>query len=106
MCRQNHNGSVEFTFTNTSIEWRGPAPFFYVPVPDSVAQEIRSVAAMVTYGWGVIPVKVRIGQTEFTTSLFPKNGTYLVPVKVVVQKAEGLKYGGDVTLTMQLTLRR
>ena len=64
------------------------------------------MAAMVTYGWGVIPVKVRIGQTEFTTSLFPKNGTYLVPVKVAVQKAEGLKYRGDVTLTLELTLRR
>ena len=61
---------------------------------------------MVTYGWGVIPVKVRIGQTEFTTSLFPKNRTYLVPVKVVVQKAEGLKYGGDVTLSLELMHRR
>lgn len=97
---------MEFTFTNASIEWRGPAPFFYVPVPESVAQEILSVAAMVTYGWGVIPVQVRIGQTEFTTSLFPKNGTYLVPVKAAVQKAEGLKYGGDVPLTLELTLRR
>ena len=47
----------------------------------------------VSYGWGVIPVTVRIGEHEFTTSLFPKDGGYLVPIKDMVRKAEGLVLG-------------
>ena len=36
---------------------------------------------MATYGWGVIPVVARIGDVEFETSLFPKDGGYLLPLK-------------------------
>jgi uncharacterized protein DUF1905 len=31
------------------------------------------VSASVTYGWGMIPVRVRIGDTEWTTSLWPED---------------------------------
>jgi hypothetical protein len=37
-----------------------------------------------------VPVHVTIGDTEFTTALFPKDGRYLVPVKVAVQRAEAI----------------
>ncbi|HCK65553.1 MAG TPA: DUF1905 domain-containing protein, partial [Anaerolineae bacterium] len=59
-------------------------------------------SALVTYGWGVIPVTVRIGKTEFTTSLFPKDGLYLVPLKVVVRKKENLEEGDTVKLNLKL----
>ena len=51
------------------------------------------MAPVVTYGWGVIPARVRIGLTEWTTALFPKDGGYLVPVKDAVRRAEGLALG-------------
>lgn len=70
--------------------WRGPAPWYFVTVPDDGAAAIHEIAAAVTYGWGVIPASVKIGDTVFTTSLFPKDGGYLVPIKKVVQDAEGL----------------
>lgn len=60
---------------------------------------------MVTYGWGCIPATVQIGETSFTTSLFPRDGIYLVPVKVVVQKAEGVKVGDFVQVRLELALR-
>jgi len=56
----------------------------------------------VTYGWGVIPVTVKSGKTEFTTSLFPKDGLYLVPLKVVVRKKENLEEGDTVKLNLKL----
>lgn len=93
---------MTLTFTAESIWWRGPAPFFYVPVPTDPWAEIKAISAHVTYGWGVIPVKVRIGNSEFTTSLFPKNGVYLVPVKKVVQVAESLSVGEPVTVHLTL----
>lgn len=89
-------------FEGEAIWWRGPAPFVFVPVPPDVASDIKAISAHLTYGWGVIPAKVRIGGTEYTTSLFPKNGGYLVPIKVKVQKAEGVNVGNMVR--MRLTL--
>lgn len=89
-------------FKGEAIEWRGPAPFVFVPVPPDVSAEIKEVSTLLTYGWGCIPATVTIGSTEYTTSLFPKNGGYLVPIKVVVQKAEGVKVGDVVNVRLEL----
>jgi hypothetical protein len=86
------------------IVWRGPAPFYFVPVPDEESLDIRELANELTYGWGVIPVTVRLGRTEWTTSLFPKDGRYLVPLKAKVRTAEGVEEGD--TVTVELTLGR
>ena len=58
---------------------------------------------MATYGWGVIPVEARIGETDFTTSLFPKDGGYLLPLKDAVRKPAGITVGDEVTA--ELTIR-
>lgn len=91
-------------FVGKAIEWRGPAPFVFVPVPAELAEEIKAVSARATYGWGVIPVKARIGGTDYKTSLFPREGTYLVPVKVAVQMAEGVNVGYEVGVRIEISL--
>lgn len=96
---------VDLTVTTTTIEWRGPAPFVFAPVPEEESDAIAQVAQQVTYGWGVIPVSARIGGTAFTTSLFPREGRYLVPVKVAVQRAEGIGAGDEVTVHLHLEIR-
>ncbi|SDY18862.1 protein of unknown function [Modestobacter sp. DSM 44400] len=80
--------------------WRGPAPFFFVTVPADESQHLHAVSTAVTYGWGMIPVRARIGATEWTTSLFPKDGLYLVPVKDAVRRAEELDEGDTVTVRL------
>jgi hypothetical protein len=47
-------------------------------------------------------VRVRIGDTDFTTSLFPKDGGYLLPIKDAVRKAEGLALGDGVLVEMAI----
>lgn len=84
--------------------WRGPAPFFFVTIPEEHSRNIKAVSALVTYGWGVIPVYVRIGRTDFKTSLFPKDGLYLVPLKDSVRKAEDLEEGDEVTIRLEVRL--
>ncbi len=84
--------------------WRGPAPFFFVSVPPEQNADLVAVAKDVTYGWGMIPVSVQIGDTEWTTSLFPKDGRYLVPVKAWVQQAEGLEVGDRVLVRLAVAL--
>jgi hypothetical protein len=48
----------------------------------------------------MIPVAVRIGDTRWTTSLWPKDGAYVVPLKAAVRKAERLDVGDTVTVTL------
>ena len=82
--------------------WRGPAPFHFMAVPVDGCREIHAISSLVTYGWGVIPVMARIGKTEWTTSLFPKDGGYLVPIKAVVRRAEGLALGDEPTIALTI----
>ena len=71
---------MELEFSGEVWEWRGPAPYYFVTVPDDEAQALHDVAH-VSYGWGMIPVTARIGGTRWTTSLWPKDGGYVVPAQ-------------------------
>lgn len=89
-------------FSGKILFWKGPAPWFFVTVPAKPSRELKMISGLVTYGWGVIPVYVRIGKTEFTTSLFPKDGRYLVPIKASVRKAENLEEGDKVNVRLEI----
>jgi len=91
---------MELDFAGEIVEWRGPAPFLFVRVPTELSAQIHEIARSVTYGWGVIPVRARLGASEYTTSLFPKDGAYLVPIKVAVQRAENVGLGDHVQLRL------
>ncbi|HEY9483666.1 MAG TPA: DUF1905 domain-containing protein [Micromonosporaceae bacterium] len=84
--------------------WKGPAPWHFVTVPEQQCGELEAVSAFVTYGWGMIPVAARIGRTEWKTSLFPKDGQYVVPVKTSVRKAERLTVGDILTVRLTVSL--
>lgn len=96
---------MNIEFLGKIIFWRGPAPFYFVSVPAEESSEIKEISSLVTYGWGVIPVTVRIGETEWKTSLFPKDGLYLVPIKAIVRKAEQLEEGDDVAVELRFEIR-
>ena len=93
---------MDLNFTGEIVYWRGPSPFYFVPVADDEAEDIQDLSRDLTYGWGCIPVTAKIGRTTFTTSLFPKDGGYLVPVKVAVRKAEKLELGQSVAVRLTM----
>lgn len=95
---------MNIEFSGRIFHWRGPAPYLFVSVPPKESGEIKAVSGLVTYGWGVIPVHVRVGHTEWKTSLFPKDGSYLVPIKMSVQKAENLKEGDTIRIRLEIRL--
>lgn len=80
--------------------WKGPAPWYFVTVPDEDACELEATSTFVSYGWGMIPVSLRVGTTEWTTSLWPKDGGYVVPLKDKVRRAEDIEVGDSVTLRL------
>jgi len=93
---------VHLRFTGTIWYWRGPAPFHFVSVPEAEAAMIAEIAPVVTYGWGMIPASVTIGRTTETTSLWPKDGGYVVPVKKALQDAEGLAVDDEVEVALDI----
>ncbi len=93
---------MELEFTGDVWQWRGPAPYHFVTVPEEESSQLYSVSREVTYGWGMIPVRARIGAVAWTTSLFRKDGRYVVPVKDAVRRAGEIDAGDTVTL--QLTV--
>jgi hypothetical protein len=93
---------MNLEFSGRIFFWKGPSPWFFVTVPEQQSRDLKAVSGLVTYGWGVIPVHVRIGRTEYMTSLFPKDGLYLVPIKASVRKAENLSEGGSVTIQLEV----
>ncbi|RAG87270.1 DUF1905 domain-containing protein [Streptacidiphilus pinicola] len=94
---------MDLVFSGTVIEWRGPAPYYFVPVPEQQCADIHEVATQASYGWGVIPVEARVGGDAFTTSLFPKDGGYLLPLKAAVRLPQRLTTGDPVRV--ELTVR-
>lgn len=93
---------MELEFSGPVFEWRGPAPFHFVAVPPDECAEIEAVAGAITYGWGMIPVAVTIGATRWTTSLWPRDGGYVVPLKDKVRKAEGFGLDDEVRLRLDI----
>ncbi len=82
--------------------WRGPAPWYFVTVPAEQGEDLHAISGAVTYGWGMIPVTVRIGKSEWRTSLFPKAGRYIVPIKASVRRAEALEEGDTAVVQMEV----
>jgi len=93
---------MRLSFTGEIWYWRGPSPFHFVTVPEDESAELHAVSSVITYGWGVLPVTATIGDTTWTTSLFPKDGGYLVPIKAAVRTSEGLELDDVVEITLEV----
>jgi len=93
---------MNIEFDGTIWFWKGPAPWYFVTVPAEQSRDLKAISGLVTYGWGVIPVHVRIGKTAWQTSLFPKVDRYLVPIRASVRNAEQLAEGDVVTIQLEI----
>ena len=84
--------------------WRGPAPWYFVTVPAEQCRDLKAISGSVTYGWGMIPVVARIGKSEWKTSLFPKDGRTIAPIKASIREAENLAEGDDLIVRLEVRL--
>jgi len=95
---------MELSFTSEMIEWRGPAPFYFIPVPQEQSAQIKSVASAITYGWGVVYTHATIGDTTWKTTLMPKNGLYLLPVKKILRLDLKLEENHEIEVQLAFNL--
>lgn len=93
---------MNIEFSGEIWYWRGPAPFYFVTVPAKECSDLKAISELVTYGWGMIPVAAQVGKTKWKTSLFPKDGRYIVPLKDSVRNAENLGEGDTVMVRFEV----
>ena len=81
-----------------------PVAWHFLTIDGDVAAGIRAAAPGRTAAWGSVYVKVRIGTSNWETSLFPSKEVsgYLLPIKAAVRKKEGVGEGSVVTVELSL----
>ena len=91
-----------FSFTAEVWEHEGPAAWHFVSLPESLADEIESTLGHRAGGFGSLRVEVTIGETRWSTSIFPdrKRGTYVLPLKKEVRVAERLVAGAPAKVSV------
>lgn len=95
---------MRLEFSGTLWYWRGPAPWYFITVPPDQCHDLQAILTLVTYGWGMIPVQAQIGKSTWMTSMFPKDGGYIVPIKTSIRKAEKLEEGDMVAVSLEVSL--
>jgi hypothetical protein len=103
------------SYTHTGKVWiwqtdKAPASWHFVTIDGEAGDAIKTTAIMRrleggrSRGFGSMKVTATIGETRWTTSIFPskESGGYLLPVKAAVRKAEGMIVGDEVTVTIEL----
>ncbi len=89
---------LQVEFTGEIFQWRGPAPYYFVRVPEQQSLELKAASSGTSYYRGVLRVRAQIGETEWPTSLWPKDGRYVLPIRDSVRKPRGLADGDTVTI--------
>ncbi len=89
---------MEVTFAAELWLWPGDAGWHFISLPEAVADDIHARFAGSRRGFGSLKVHVRVGDTDWDTSIFPdsKAGTYVLPVKRLVRDREGIVAGDTV----------
>jgi GNAT superfamily N-acetyltransferase len=97
---------LELEFSGVIFQWRGPAPYYFVTVPDEPSLELRAVSSAISYYRGMLRVQARIGDTEWATSMWHKDGRYVLPIRDSVRKPRGLADGDTVTIHLTVAVPR
>jgi len=93
-----------YTFSSTIVVYGGVATWRFLGLPTKMAKEIKETYGKQARGWRSLPVTVTIGATTWDTSIFPDNkaGTYLLPLKASVRKAEAITDKDTVSCTISI----
>jgi hypothetical protein len=94
---------VDFTAEVWVWNARRTDTWTFVSLPVDESDRIRDLAGGVRRGFGSLRVRVRLGTSTWTTSIFPgDSGAYALPVKKAVRTAESLNVGDTAAFTIEL----
>lgn len=93
---------TRYRFTAPLWEWPSRDNWFFVSLPQEASAEIAELP-MPPRGFGSIPVRVTVGSSRWSTSIFPGgDGAYTLPIKAVVRSREGIERDGEVEVELEL----
>ena len=86
------------------VLYPGMAAWFFAYVDKKQAEEIKKKHTRARRGFGSIKVTATIGKTKWKTSIFPdkQSGTYVLPLKAAVRRAESIDAGDTITLILEI----
>ncbi|MGN8551661.1 UNVERIFIED_CONTAM: DUF1905 domain-containing protein [Microbacterium sp. SLM126] len=90
-------------FEGDVFRWdaREDSAWFFTAVPAELSEDIREIPRPYR-GFGAVRVRARIGGTEWSTSIFPSDDAYVLPLKKAVRDAESLVEGGPVLVRLDV----
>ena len=92
-----------YEFTAPLWLWPGEGSWHFVTVPEEISDEITDLTEGRRNGFGSVRVAVTVGASNWRTSVFPtKDGTYVLPVKKPIRRAEDLIEGSPVATRIEL----
>jgi hypothetical protein len=87
----------------------GYAPMGFLRIPAEAAEAIaaheleRRLEMGKRRGFGSVKVTVSLGASRWQTSLFPnKDGSWFLPIKAPVRRAEGIVEGDEIAVELEL----
>lgn len=86
------------------VVYPGASGWRFLVLPQKEGKEIKETYGKSARGWGSLPVSVTVGKTVWETSIFPdrKSGTYLLPLKAKIRKAEHIEDSTMVSFVLAL----
>jgi hypothetical protein len=93
-----------YSFKSKVVVYPGMAAWRFLGLPKKEAGEIKERYGKSAKGWGSLPVTASIGRTSWDTSIFPdkKSGTYVLPLKSQIRKAEGIADTDTVAVSLRI----
>lgn len=94
-----------YTFKASIFLYPGEtASWHFLGIPKVIGQKIKDLQVVGRRGFGTVPVRATIGDTTWDTSIFPDkySGSYLLPVKALVRKREGIMANDTVRCELML----
>ncbi len=93
----------EFKFTAALWKYSGESAWHFITLPSDISARIKFLQAG-RRGFGSVRVFATLGNSRFETSVFPdsKSGSYLLPVKASIRKAEKIGHGDEVVCLIEL----
>lgn len=98
--------SHRYRFTAPLWIWEGrdDSTWHFVTLPEDEADEILAITEGVRRGFGSVRVEVTVGPATWRTSIFPSNGSFVLPVKKAVRQRVGAEAGDDLDVELALLL--
>ena len=86
------------------VRYPGMDAWYFAYVDKKQSAVIKEKHAKVKRGFGSVKVKVTLGKTKWSTSIFPdkQSGCYLLPLKAQVRRAEGVDDGDTINFILDI----